>query len=127
MIRRILSVIAGYAAWTVVFLGGSLAVRSIMSDVHDAEGFTTDVSALLIYLMVSIVASLLAGFVTARIVSRKMTLHAFILALLLLATGIPVQLSAWDKLPQWYNIAFLVMLVPATLAGVRLAGPELID
>jgi hypothetical protein len=127
MVKSILSVVAGYVAWTAIFLGSSALVRSVMSDVHDSEGFTTDISALLIYLILSIVASLAAGFVTARLAPRRMTRHAFVLAILLLATGIPVQLASWDKLPLWYNVAFLAMLMPATLAGVRFAGPELID
>ncbi len=38
MIMHILSIISGYAVWTVIFLGGSAVVRSAMSDVHDAEG-----------------------------------------------------------------------------------------
>ena len=37
-----------------------------------------------------------------------------------MATGIPVQLSAWDQLPVWYNLVFLVLLVPVTMLGVRI-------
>lgn len=127
MVRSIGSVVAGYLAWTVVFLGASAGIRAIFADVHDAEGLTADMSALVLYLIVSIIASLAAGFVCARIAVRRMARHAFVLGILLLATGIPVQLSVWDKLPPWYNYAFLAMLIPATLAGVRLAGPELVD
>ena len=127
MLKSILSVVAGYVTWTVIFLGSSAGIRAVMRDVHDADGFTSDISALLLYLIMSVLASLAAGFVTARLAPRKMTRHALILAVLLLATGIPVQLAAWEQLPEWYNYAFLGMLLPATLAGVRFAGPELID
>ncbi len=127
MLKSVVAVVAGYVAWTVVFLGSSFGIRTLMSDVHTDDGLTTDLSALLLYLIMSVVASLIAGFVAARLAPRKMTRHAFVLALLLLATGIPVQLANWDVLPVWYNVAFLGMLLPATIAGVRLAGPEIID
>ena len=43
--------------------------------------------------------------------------YIWILAGCLLATGIPVQLSAWNDLPVWYNLVFLTLLVPVTIAG----------
>ena len=37
--------------------------------------------------------------------------------ILLLATGIAVQLQYWSLLPIWYHLVFLVLLVPSTVAG----------
>ena len=51
--------------------------------------------------------------------SRRWTCAA-VLAALLLATGIPVQLSVWNDLPVWYNLAFLILLVPETVFGASL-------
>ena len=113
----IVAVIAGYATWTIIFLGGSAGVRSVMADVHDADGMTADLSALITYLVLSVCASIAAGFVAARISKVKAVRDTRILAAALLLTGIPVQLAAWDVLPIWYNLAFLILLVPATLWG----------
>ncbi|HSM04278.1 MAG TPA: hypothetical protein VK858_06640 [Longimicrobiales bacterium] len=117
MLKKVLGVVAGYALWTLVFLGGSALLRAVLAGVHDDAGFTSDPMALLLYLLLSFVASFLAGWATARISGPGRPV--LILALLLLATGIPVQLSAWDMLPVWYNLVFLIMLVPLTLAGGR--------
>jgi hypothetical protein len=121
MIMSIVAVIAGYATWTVLFLGGSTFVRSTFASTHDAAGFTDDSSTLIVYLTLSIFASMMAGFVTAKISKVKIKRDAMILAVALLATGIPVQLSAWDQIPVWYNLAFLILLVPVTIWGSSLA------
>lgn len=112
-----LSVAVGYAAWTLIFLGGTAAIRALRPGVHDEAGVTSDIATLSIYLVISFVASLVAGVLAAQIAPRAKLAHGAVLAICLLATGIPVQLSAWDDLPLWYNLVFLVMLVPLTLAG----------
>jgi uncharacterized membrane protein (DUF485 family) len=121
MIRNIVSVVVGYAVWTVIFLGGSAAIRNFRAEFHDENGFTSDVVSLVSYLVFSIVASVAAGFLCVKIASSGKWLCATVLAICLLATGIPVQLSAWNDLPVWYNLVFLVMLVPVTLLGGNLA------
>lgn len=119
--RSILAVVGGYVTWTVVFLGGSAGLRAAFADAHDAAGGTDSAGLLLVYLLLSIAASLAAGFVAARLAPRRTTgRDVLILAVLLLATGIPVQIIAWETLPVWYHLAFLIALVPVTLAGGRL-------
>lgn len=117
-----LGVAAGYAVWTGVFLGSSAGIRSAMRSVHDESGFTSSVTALSLYLAVSVVASVLAGFTAARLANAPKRRWVWVTAIALLATGIPVQLGAWDSIPVWYNVAFLALLVPATLIGGRKGG-----
>jgi hypothetical protein len=117
MIMSILSILAGYATWTVLFLGGGAGIRSVMASSHDAAGYTSDVSVLMVYLALSMFASATAGFVTAKISKVKVKRDTRILAGALLATGIPVQLMTWSLIPVWYNVAFLALLVPLTLWG----------
>ena len=117
MLWSILSVVAGYVTWTVVFLGGSAGLRAAFG--LDADGATSDVGILLAYLLLSIVASLAAGVVTAKLAPRLPMRHVWILAALLLATGIPVQMTSWELLPAWYHLMFLAALVPVTVLGGR--------
>lgn len=121
MIRNIFAAIAGYLLWTVVFLGGGAAVRSGMPSVHDAEGYTSDVTALGLYLAISFAASVGAGYLAGRVARERRMMWVGVLAFLLVATGIPVQLSAWENLPVWYNLVFLAALAPLTLLGGRKA------
>ena len=124
MIMHILSIISGYAVWTVIFLGGSAVVRSAMSDVHDAEGLTTENTALFAYLVLSVFASVVAGYTSARISKIHQKRDVWILAVALLATGIPVQLGVWDVIPVWYNATFLILIVPCTLLGGTFYGRQ---
>ena len=124
MIRNVLSAVAGYAAWTVIFLCGSAVIRAGMPAVHDPEGYTTNATALVLYLVVSFVASLAAGYLTGRIARGSRMMWVGVLAFLLVATGIPVQLSAWDLLPPWYNLVFLAALAPLTLLGGRASARD---
>jgi MFS family permease len=123
--KTILSVVAGYFTWTVVFLGGSFGLRLLLTRVEfDAEGFTDNVTALGLFLATSMLASLLAGYVAGWLADGKHLKHGLILLFCLLATGIPVQMSAWDKLPLWYNLAFLILLTPMTLLGINFSGGD---
>lgn len=118
MVRNVLSVMIGYAVWTVIFLGGVAFVRTRFPEVYDAAGITTDSTALMLNLCFSVFASTVAGWLAARTArSTKMTC-GWILAGCLLATGISVQFTAGIELPVWYNLAFLYLLVPVTLLGV---------
>lgn len=91
---------------------------AIMPDVFDEAGMTGDITALVAILVLSVVASFVGGFGCSKIAQSNKMICGWILAVCLLATGIPVQLSAWDQLPVWYNLVFLVLLVPVTMLGV---------
>ncbi len=119
MVKSIIAVVAGYATWTVVFLAGSAGIRAAFSSTHMEDGSVSDLVTLVVYLVVSILASGLAGYVGARLSPGNIKRDIYILCALLLATGIPVQLSAWSLLPPWYNIAFLILLAPMTIIGSK--------
>jgi hypothetical protein len=61
-----------------------------------------------------------SGYVTARIVGVAWAFPAVALGVLLLATGVLVQLKLWYLIPLWYHLAFLLVLIPMTLLGARL-------
>ena len=125
MANTLLSVVAGYITWTVVFLGGSAGIRAAFASAHTPDGGTTSAGVLLAYLALSGLASVLAGFVAARLSKGHVLRHLLILAGLLLATGIPVQISVWNTLPVWYHLAFLGALAPLTWVGGRLVKEQL--
>lgn len=124
MLKNVLSVVFGYAAWTMIFLGGASLIRMIWSSAHDDQGITSDIKLLVGYLILSIVASLMAGLTTVSIAGSAKMKCVSVLAICLLATGIPVQLSTWDVLPVWYNLIFLILLVPVTIAGAKIVAPR---
>ncbi len=122
MLRLIIGVIVGYMVWTVIWLGGNAFIFAGAGEaIANGERFD-DVGPLAGALVLSVVCSLAGGAAAAAIGSSKGALAAMITAILLLLTGLGVQASAWDQMPVWYHLSFLVLLVPMTLLGGKLAS-----
>lgn len=118
--RTFLGVLAGYALWSALWLGGGLLVRRLWSESYPETFPATPMTAvvpLVATLALSVLCSLLGGRL-ARDVGRGRG-AVWILAAALLATGIGVQASVWAAMPLWYHLLFLLLLVPVTLAGGR--------
>ena len=120
--RSVLAVIVGYVLWTLLWLLGNAGLAVPFSDSterFEAGEPITDVTYLVLALALSVVCSSLAGLVTALIAREKGRVATLIMALLLLATGIAVQASAWDLMPVWYHLVFLALIVPVCTRGAR--------
>lgn len=128
MIRIILAVIVGFIAWTIIWLGSDWVLtmtfdwyakeqNQFMLAAYSEKGtFQASLSMLLMGIGRSVFASFLVGYLTALIAgeNRRSTL---ILGVLLVATGIYFQAMAWNYLPIWYHLVFLLLLIPVTVAG----------
>ncbi len=120
MIRAIFGVIAGYAAWTVLWLGGNVLLFGEAARVMGEGQAFTAAGPLVGVIVLSVVCSIVAGLTAAKIAGSRAVGAVIVMALLLLATGIGVQLGVWELLPVWYHLAFLVFIVPVTIASGRL-------
>lgn len=112
--RAVLAVIAGYAAWTILWLGLNATLAAVLPDSYDESGVTNSAGLLVGTLAASAVISVVAGWLTARIATPRAAVWT---AAALLLTGIGVQISYWSLLPVWYHLAFLILLAPATIFG----------
>ncbi len=119
MIRSILSVLAGFALWTVLSLASNAALAAAVPGVFREDGSTDSVGMLLLILVFSVVFSVIAGYVTALLAREKRKQHELALGLALLAVGIFVQIQYCDVMPVWYHVSFLAFLVPGVLLGAR--------
>jgi len=119
--RAIAGGVVGYIVWTVLWLGGNAGILAAFPGGMDENGAMAEPGVGVAALVLSVICSLAGGAVCAAI-ATKPTKSVMVLAILLLLTGIGVQASSWDLMPIWFHIPFLLLLVPATLAGGRLAG-----
>lgn len=117
MLRSILSVVAGTASWTVLWLTTNVALQAALPGSYRPDGSVESAGLLGFILAGSVVFSIVAGYVTAALAARGEMKHALALGILQLAIGIPVQIAAWNLLPIWYHLSFLVLLLPGNLAG----------
>jgi hypothetical protein len=118
--KQILGVVAGFILWSVLWLSLNqlLLLLGIMSPAVTEP--LADPKPLLLLLAGSVLISLVSGYVTARITGFPWALPAVALGVLLLATGVFVQLKLWYLIPLWYHLTFLLLLIPMTLLGARL-------
>ena len=84
MTRAILGVIAGYAVWTVVWLGGNALLFGEASRVIGEGQPYFSVGPLAGVIVLSIVCSIVAGLTAARIAAPKATIAVLVTGLLLL-------------------------------------------
>lgn len=124
MLRSIGAAVAGFVLWSVLWLGSNSLLSIVTPDSYNEDGSTDSQLLMLLILFISVLLSLLAGYVTARIVSGRSAGAVWGLGIALLAVGLLVQLSFWALFPLWYNILFLVLLIPGVLVGARLVSTQ---
>ena len=120
MARNILSVLAGFVVWTVLWLASNAAIAAAVPSAFGEDGSTDNAAILVLFLVLSVVFSIVAGYLCARLARTKPMRLAWSLGVLLLAVGIFVQLQFWDLMPLWYHLIFLALLVPGTLLGAKM-------
>ena len=128
--RIILGIVAGFIAWSILWVGSDQLMimyipwygqhqiafeRAIVN--HDV--FTASNTVLLLHTLRSVIISLISGYIAALVAGENRR-SPLLLGILLLLFGIFVQAMAFNYLPIWYHIVFLVLLVPATIIGGKL-------
>lgn len=120
MKRTVLAVVAGAVAWAVAWIGGTQAATAAFPESLSPDRPITATGALIGLVLYSVVLSLLAGWVTARVKGERPMPAVGALAALQLTLGIVAEVSYWDLMPVWYHLVFLALIVPATVQGGRL-------
>ena len=126
----ILGVVAGYIIWTILWLGSDAVFSAISTDwsvksadfrdaVANNASYTPDSVILIVLLVKSVIITIISGF-AAAFIARENRKSTIVLGLLLLVSGIFVQVMHWNYMPMWYHILFLLMLIPMTVLGGRL-------
>lgn len=130
MLRTILAVIAGFLAWSVLWVGSDAVFSAISPDwgktsadfqaaVENKTPYALSSTVLIVLLIKSLFVSIISGFMTA-LIARENTKSTLSLGVLLLLFGIFIQAAYWNYMPLWYHLPFLALLVPMTVLGGKL-------
>jgi hypothetical protein len=120
MLRIFLGIIVGFVVWSILWVGIDAVLRAVWSGYDESvKAMTFSTTMLIVPLVLSVFCSIISGFVAALIAKENST-SPLILGILLLIVGIFVQISVWDKIPLWYNLAFWILLIPMTILGGKL-------
>jgi hypothetical protein len=131
MLRIILGVIAGFIAWSILWVGSDQVLHTFSPGWYGAhqdrvalavannESFTSDTTIVILGLVRSAITSMMAGFIAA-VVAGENRLSTLILGIILLIVGVAVQVHLWNVFPIWFHLIFWLMLIPLTILGGRM-------
>ena len=131
MLKIVLGVIAGFVAWTILWLGTDQVLIMASPAWYGAHQtafelamgtqrpFTPDTTILLMHLARAAIISVMSGFLAAFIAGENRR-TPLILGVLLVAFGLMVEIMAWNYLPIWYHLVFLLSLIPFTVLGGKI-------
>lgn len=120
MARRILAVVAGFAAWSVIWLLAGRVIAVVDPSAFQEDGSAGSSGVLVLLILAAAVASVVSGWLAAVIGGEDGRRAVVILAVLLLAVGLAVEIGTWGLAPAWYHLIFLGLLVPLTVLGGNL-------
>ncbi len=118
--RSVLAVLAGFASWTVLWLTSNQILVRVFADRFAEDMTTRDPMVLGLVFLLSVVFSVIAGWVTASVARKNGVPHGIALGVIQTAVGIFVQMQVWDQMPLWYHLAFLICLLPGNVLGAWL-------
>ena len=131
MLRIILGVIVGFAAWSIIWIGSDALMQSfspawwgVQKDamalaVANGESYRAETTVVILDLVRSVLASNMAGFLAA-VVAGENRKSPLILGIVLLLVGIAVQVHLWNIFPVWFHLIFWALLIPATILGGKM-------
>jgi hypothetical protein len=118
--RAILGVIVGYAVWTALWLAGNAVFFGAVAEPVASGNAFIAVGPLVCLIALSVVCSIGAGLSAAAIARDRANVVVLASSMLLLLTGIAVQIGVWRLMPIWYHLTFLLLIVPVCVVGGRL-------
>ena len=125
--RSIAAVVAAWLLWSAIWLGGAGAARALIPGIPELGQPFMDPPILIGFIVLSVLASVVAGWVCAAVKGGSPMRAVWALALVQLAIGIAVEAAGWANAPAWYHIVFILLLVPATVWGGRLRSGRFTD
>jgi hypothetical protein len=131
MVRIVLGVIAGFFAWSIVWVGSEKMLSAIWPQWYGAHQlafeaavanggpFTADTTILLINIVRGSIVSVLCGFLAALIAGENKR-SPLVLGFLLVAFGLLIVVLSWRYIPIWYHLIFTALLIPMSVMGGKL-------
>jgi hypothetical protein len=131
MLRIVFSVIAGFIAWLIMWIGGEMILsalwpegfgvhqRAFQEAIEKGGPFTAVRTLLVVHLVLVPVVSTVAGFLAA-VIAGENKWAPMVLGFLLLAMGFAKMVMTWSFVPIWYHVLFTGSLVLMPIVGGKL-------
>lgn len=123
-VRSGFAVAAGFAGANIVSLLAESGVRSLVPKAFETPD-SLGMLGLLLALAAFVLGSLVGGYITAAIATRRHVTHAAVMGGVTVITGIAATVVAWDRAPVWFHVANLLLLVPVAMLGGKIRTLQL--
>ena len=129
--RIVLGAIAGFFAWSIVWIGSEKILSAIWPEWYGAHQtafeaaianggqFTPDTTILVMNIVRGSIVSMMSGFLAALIAGENKR-SPLILGFLLVAFDLLIVVLSWRHVPLWYGVIFTALLIPMTIMGGKL-------
>lgn len=115
--RNMTALALGLLVMGVGLYGAAAATPAAFPDAFNAQGHTSWPVALFVMLAITVVTTMFAGWVTARLVSDHRVGHALMMSILGLASAMFAGAIRWAAVPTWYHVATWILIPPAAALG----------
>ena len=125
MVRSVLAVLLGWAAVGVLVVATDGVLNRMYPDQY-VHGRMPPDHLVAISLATSTVWSVLGGYITAWVASRKRWRHIVGLVIWGELMGVVSAFATWGQIQSWYQIGLILLWVPAVVLGgwLRAGKPD---
>lgn len=117
MLKSLFAIVIAFVLWGGLWVGSNTLLQRLLPGSIGEDGSVSNSAVLVWLLVLSVLISLITGYLVARMTDGNAIWHGGVLGIVLLLFGAFVQSQVWNVLPLWYHLLFLGLLIPAALAG----------
>ncbi|MEO7712559.1 MAG: hypothetical protein ABIV10_06530 [Gemmatimonadaceae bacterium] len=118
--RSIVAVVVGFLVIGMLAIGTDAIVKATVPGVFGPDDRVDSVPWLLIIQLYVFVYAAFGCWLAARMAPNRPMRHALILGALGLVFNIVGTIALWDKMPAWYHIVAIALVMPAAWVGARI-------
>lgn len=123
--RSVAAVVVGFLVIGMLAIGTDGIVKATVPGVFGPDDRVDSVPWLLIIQLYVFVYAAFGCWLAARMAPNRPMRHALILGALGFAFNIAGTIALWDKMPAWYHIVALALVMPAAWVGGRIRERQL--
>ena len=123
--RSVVAVVVGFLVIGMLAIGTDAIVKAAVPGVFGQDDRVDSVPWLLIIQLYVFVYAAFGCWLAARMAPNRPMRHALILGVLGLAFNIAGTIALWDRMPAWYHILALALVMPAAWVGGRIRERQL--
>jgi hypothetical protein len=125
VVRSIIAVVVGFLVIGALAFGTDAILKSAVPGVFGPDDRVESVTWLLVIQLYVFVYAVFGCWLTARLAPTRPMRHALILGALGLVFNLAGTIALWDKMPAWYHIVALALVMPAAWVGGRIRERQL--